>query len=308
MGQTEALINRVLKNSRHLRKWAQREGLEAYRLYDRDIPELPYAIDRYGDWLHVQLFEKQRMPDEDPTEALAAALEIPQQQIYLKRRQRQRGASQYEKLAENAPFFTIGERDLRFEVNMGRYLDSGLFLDHRNTRQMVRERAEGKRLLNLFAYTGSFSVYGAAGGAARTLSVDMSQTYQDWTRRNLALNGFTDPRRHQQICADVLQYLDDALNSNARFELIVLDPPSFSNSKRMRATFDIQRDHPWLLRKVLRLLTPDGELIFSTNRRGFTLDPSLLELARIEEITRLTVPLDFQRYAPHRCWRLTGAP
>jgi 23S rRNA (cytosine1962-C5)-methyltransferase len=304
MSQTQDLINRVLKNSRHLRKWARREGLEAFRLYDRDIPELPYAIDRYGDWLHVQLFEKKRPLEEDPREALAAALEIPLAQVCLKHRQRQRGAEQYEKLSEDAPSFSVRERDLLFEVNMGRYLDTGLFLDHRETRRMVREAAQGKSLLNLFAYTGSFTVYAAAGGAARTLTVDMSQTYQAWTRRNLWLNRLDDARRHQLLCADVLKFLDGALASGERFDLIVLDPPSFSNSKRMRDSFDIQRDHPGLLRKVLRLLAPRGELFFSTNRGGFKLDAGLSALARFEEISALTVPEDFRRYLPHRCWRV----
>lgn len=309
MSQTDALINRVLKNGRHLRKWAKREGLEAYRLYDRDIPELPYAIDLYGDWLHLQLFEGKR-PLEEPQiaahrEALSAAFEIPPDHIALKTRQRQRGSDQYQKLDEDAPFFSVRERDLLFEVNMRRYLDTGLFLDHRDTRRMVRERAEGKSLLNLFAYTGSFTVYAAAGGARRTLTVDMSQTYQAWTRRNLILNGLDGPKRHGLICTDVLKFIQDAPAAGERFDLIVLDPPSFSNSKRMQDAFDIQRDHPWLLRKTLRLLSPAGELFFSNNRRGFKLDPGLEGEAQFEEITSKTIPPDFQRYQPHRCWRIS---
>lgn len=308
MSQTEALVNRVLKNSRHLRKWAKREGLEAYRLYDRDIPELPYAIDRYGDWLHLQLFEGKR-PIEDAQiaehrAALAVALEVPLNQVALKLRRRQRGSDQYQKLAEGSPSFSVRERDLIFEVNMERYLDTGLFLDHRDTRRMVREQAQGKSLLNLFAYTGSFTLYAAAGGAVRTVTVDMSQTYQAWTRRNLALNGLDDPRRHGLICTDVLKFIQDAPASGERFDLIVLDPPSFSNSKRMQESFDIQRDHPWLLRKTLRLLNPGGTLYFSNNRRGFKLDPDLEGEASFEEITAKTLPLDFQRYQPHRCWRI----
>jgi 23S rRNA (cytosine1962-C5)-methyltransferase len=304
----EALVNRVLKNSRHLRKWAQREGLEAYRLYDRDIPELPYAIDCYGDWLHLQLFEGKRPLEEEETashqQALAEALQIPVQQTVLKYRRRQRGSDQYEKQNERAPFFTVMERGLRFEVNMGRYLDTGLFLDHRDTRQRIRQRAEHARLLNLFAYTGSFTVYAAAGGAEHTVTVDMSQTYQAWTRRNLHLNGFDDPKRHQLVCGDVLKYLEDARRAGERFDLIVLDPPSFSNSKRMQESFDIQRDHVLLLRKTVSLLAPDGELYFSNNRRGFKLDAALEQEVDFEEISRQTVPQDFQRYPPHRCWRV----
>ena len=303
--QTEALVNRVLKNSRHLRKWANREGLEAYRLYDRDIPELPYAIDRYGDWLHMQLFEGKR-PIEDSSidehrQAVAEALEISPGKIALKVRRRQRGSDQYQKLDVKSPFFTVIERGLKFEVNMGSYLDTGLFLDHRDTRKIVRERAKTKSMLNLFAYTGSFTVYAASGGAEHTVTVDMSQTYQNWTKRNLALNGFDNPKRHLLVCSDVFKFIAQC---RERFDLIVLDPPSFSNSKRMQDSFDIQRDHPELLHKTIRLLNPDGELFFSNNRRGFKLDSELESEAVFEEITAKTVPQDFKRYQPHRCWRI----
>ena len=307
---TDALVNRVDKNRRHLARWAQREGLEAYRLYDRDMPEFPLAIDRYADWLHVQVFERRR-PLTDPDlaairGALATGLDVPEPQVVIKLRLRQRGKSQYERLDDDAPSFTVAERGLRFEVNLRRYLDTGLFLDHRDTRQWVREHAAGRHFLNLFAYTGSFSVYAAAGGARRTVTVDMSHTYQAWTRRNLVHNAFDDPARHSLVQADVLAFLDRMRQTGARFDLVVLDPPSFSNSKRMRDTFDVQRDHVELLRRTTALLARDGELLFSNNRKGFRLDPAVSELADVEEITAQTVPQDFRRHAPHRCWRLRG--
>jgi 23S rRNA (cytosine1962-C5)-methyltransferase len=224
--------------------------------------------------------------------------------VVIKLRLRQRGKSQYERLVDDAPSFTVGERGLRFEVNLRRYLDTGLFLDHRDTRQWVREHAAGRTFLNLFAYTGSFSVYAAAGGARRTVTVDMSHTYQAWSRRNLAHNRLDDTERHSFVQADVLEFLDRMRQAGARFDLIVLDPPSFSNSKRMRETFDVQRDHVELLRRTLALLAPGGDLLFSNNRKGFRLDAQIAELADVDEITAQTVPQDFRRHAPHRCWRM----
>ena len=306
---TGALVNRVDKNQRHLARWAQREGLEAYRLYDRDMPEFPLAIDRYGDWLHVQVFERRRpLTDADLAAiraALATAFDMPEPQVVIKSRLRQRGKSQYERLDDDAPSFTVAERGLRFEVNLRRYLDTGLFLDHRDTRQWVREHAAGRTFLNLFAYTGSFTVYAAAGGARRSVTVDMSHTYQAWSRRNLVHNRLDDPDRHSFVQADVLAFLERMRGAGARFDLIVLDPPSFSNSKRMRETFDVQRDHVDLLRRTTALLSRDGELLFSNNRKGFRLDAQVCDLADVEEITARTVPQDFRRHAPHRCWRLT---
>jgi 23S rRNA (cytosine1962-C5)-methyltransferase len=305
----QALINRVAKNQRHLAKWARREGLEAYRLYDRDIPEFPFAIDRYGSWLHVQQFDRRReLPSElldDLPVRLAERFGLPASQVILKQRQRQRGTLQYEKTGRTAPSFTVRERGLRFEVNLGRYLDTGLFPDHRETRRWVGEHTAGKTLLNLFAYTGSFTVYAAAGNARRTVTVDMSRTYQDWSRRNLVHNRLDDRTRHHFVQADVLTFIERMAAEKARFDLVVLDPPSFSNSKRMQATFDVQRDHPDLLRKTLRLLAPGGTLVFSNNRQGFRLDPVIASLANVEEATHWTVPADFSRHQPHRCWLLS---
>lgn len=305
----DALLNRLDKNRRHLSKWARREGLEAYRIYDRDMPEFPLAVDLYGEALHVQVYDRKR-PLEDHQlatlrEALLQHFGLQPLQLALKTRKRQRGLAQYEKLAASAPSFKINERGHRFEVNLHRYLDTGLFLDHRQTRQLVGQHAHGRTLLNLFAYTGSFSVYAAAGGARRTVSVDMSRTYQAWSGRNLLHNGLSDTQRHRLVQSDARAFLSRMRYARARFDLIVLDPPSFSNSKRMQDTFDIQRDHLSLLRETLSLLAPEGELYFSTNRQGFRLDPAITELAQAEEITGLTVPTDFARHRPHRCWRFT---
>ena len=306
--EASALAHRLRKNARHLAPWARREELEAYRLYDRDIPEFPYAIDRYGEWLHAQLFAGKRpITDADIAahlKAMSAALEVPQDHIALKIRRRQRGYSQYEKLTDDGPSFTVRERGLRFEVNLLRYLDSGLFLDHRETRRLVAAEARDKRLLNLFAYTGSFTVYAACAGASATVTVDMSHTYQDWTARNLALNGISDSVKHRLVADDVMSWLGAATYARERYDLIVLDPPSFSNSKRMQDSFDVQRDQAPLLAATLRLLAPGGTLYFSNNRQGFKLDAEVAALARFEEITTRTVPKDFKRRTPHRCWRV----
>ena len=308
-GAAAALANRLRKTARHLTRWARREDLTAYRLYDRDMPEFPYAIDCYGEWLHVQLFAGKRpLTDADISshlQAISSALEIPQEHIALKLRQRQRGSSQYQKLAEDGPSFTVRERGLHFEVNLARYLDSGLFLDHRETRRLVGSQAAGRRVLNLFAYTGSFTVYAARGGAAATVTVDMSHTYQAWTARNLKLNDIAASEQHRLVTQDVMTWLGAACYGRERYDLIVLDPPSFSNSKRMHDSFDIQRDQAPLLAATLRLLAPGGAVYFSTNRQGFKLDVEPAAMAHFEDISGRTIPADFQRRPPHRCWRVT---
>lgn len=305
--QLDAFSNRLRKNQRHWSKWARRRGIGCYRLYDRDIPEFPLAIDWYEGELHAQVFARKGQEPLDEAqeqaigEAIQEALEIPAEALAFKTRQRQRGLAQYEKTGQQGRPRVINEDGLKFEVDLHSYLDTGLFLDHRETRALIRQRAEGRRMLNLFAYTGSFSVYAAAGGALTTTSVDLSNTYQAWTRRNLALNGFSD-EEHQLVRADVFEYLDQALRERRLFGLIVLDPPSFSNSKKMQEILDVQRDHRRLIEASLELLTPNGELYFSSNRRRFKLDPELEALPGAEEITRQTLPDDFKRHPAHRCW------
>ena len=304
-GGAEMFANRLRKNLKNLGRWARQSGTFCYRLYDADLPEYAVAVDLYqGEklWVHVQEYEAPATVDPVKAEtrlieALAgipAVLEIPPDQVFLKVRRRQKGSAQYEKQSASGKFHEVEEGGLRFEVNFEDYLDTGLFLDHRLTRALIRERANGKSFLNLFAYTGTASVYAASGGAASTTTVDMSRTYLDWAARNLALNGFGGDR-HELIQADCIEWLLDAVESNWRYDLIFLDPPTFSTSKRMKATLDIQRDHVDLIRDCLDLLTPEGLLVFSTNHRKFRLDTAALADCRIEDISRKTLPKDFER-------------
>ena len=231
--------NRLSKNHRHLAKWAKRQDTECYRLYDRDIPEFPVIVDVYGASAHIQEVDTGWQIDEDShaawldaiRQAVAEVLAIAVDDIALKTRRRQKGLAQYEKTGETGRERIVSETGRRFIVNLEAYLDTGLFLDHRNTRRVVGEHAAGKRFLNLFAYTGSFTVYAATGGAISSVTVDLSNTYQDWSRRNFELNGL-DLSRHSLVRADVFRYLQDAAAAGERFDLIVMDPPSFSNSKK----------------------------------------------------------------------------
>jgi len=293
--------NRLRKNHRHWGKWARRRGISCYRIYDRDIPEFPLLVDWYEGRVHAQTYLRSNveMSEQELTPVLCEVLEITPEQLAFKSRQQQKGSSQYEKIGRYRRPFNVQEAGLIFEVDLHSYLDTGLFLDHRITRSMVLERSDGRRLLNLFAYTGSFSVYAAAGGAEGSVTVDLSNTYQDWSRRNFKLNQM-DESQHQLVREDVFKYLYLAQKNQERFDLIMLDPPSFSNSKRMRDTLDIQRDHPKLLEGCVQLLNPGGEIIFSNNLRKFRIDPAIGEHG--EEITNKTVPEDFKRHKAHRCW------
>ncbi|MGZ8243057.1 bifunctional 23S rRNA (guanine(2069)-N(7))-methyltransferase RlmK/23S rRNA (guanine(2445)-N(2))-methyltransferase RlmL [Methylomagnum sp.] len=312
-GGAEMFANRLRKNLKNLGGWARKSGVSCYRLYDADLPEYAVAVDVYqGEqlWVHVQEYEAPSSIDPAKAESrliealagLPAVLEIPPAQIFLKVRRRQKGAAQYEKQSESGRFYQVEEGGLKFWVNFEDYLDTGLFLDHRITRQLLRERAEGKSFLNLFAYTGSGTVYAAKGGAASTTTVDMSRTYLDWAQRNLDLNGLRG-NRHELIQADCLDWLDEAVDGAWRYDLIFLDPPTFSTSKRMRGTLDIQRDHVGLIRRCVSLLAPGGTLVFSTNHRKFKLDMEALADLKIEDVSRKTIPKDFERNARiHYCW------
>ena len=234
--------------------------------------------------------------------ALPAVLELPPENVFLKTRQRQKGASQYQKFAAQGRFHEVREGPARFWVNFTDYLDTGLFLDHRLTRRLIGELAAGQRFLNLFGYTGTASVWAALGGATRTTTVDLSATYLDWARRNFGLNGLHGPK-HALVRADCRQWLAQARDS---YDLIFLDPPTFSNSKRMDGILDLQRDHVALLRQTARLLTPDGVLLFSTNQRNFRLDRAGLPELAFEDWSRRTLPPDFARDPKiHRCWRIS---
>jgi 23S rRNA (cytosine1962-C5)-methyltransferase len=302
--------NRIAKNARHWGKWARRRGIECYRVYDRDIPEFAFALDVYGERAHLQ--EYRRTAEEPGLEhegwlravqaAAAEGLGLAGQRVVLKRRVQRRAGEQHEKTGSRGEDFVVHEGGHRFLVNLEAYLDTGLFLDHRNARAMVEAEARGRRFLNLFCYTGSFTVYAVAGGAASSVSVDLSNTYLRWAQRNFTLNGIGGPA-HAVERADVLQWLDDAAASQRRFDLIVLDPPAFSTSKSMSATLDVQRDHAMLLASCSRLLGRGGVLYFSTNLRGFALEPAVTGGLTGQEISERTVPEDFRNRRIHRCWR-----
>lgn len=303
--QAEMLCNRVRKSVKHLRKWARREQVSCYRVYDRDIPEIPLAVDWYDGRLHVAEYARADEPRPDWVEGLAAAvaatLDVPATRVFVKHRQRQRGASQYE-AAGGGERFVVSEGGLRFYVNLSDYIDTGLFLDHRPLRARLRAEARGKRVLNLFCYTAAFTVYAAAGGASSSLSIDLSNTYLDWAADNFALNE-VEPSRHRLLRDDVQRFVA-APGPVEPFDLAIVDPPTFSNSKRMTDVLDVQRDHAALINGTLRLLRPGGYLYFSTNHRRFKLDVAALASADITDISAATIPPDFRNDKIHRCWRI----
>jgi 23S rRNA (cytosine1962-C5)-methyltransferase len=308
------LINRLSKVYKHMRKLARKQGVSCYRVYDHDLPEFPLCIEFYGDKLYVAEYKRRHgMSDEEHDSwmdeslgIISELLGVEKQNIFLKLRQRKPGRlGQYQKYNEQQHEFVVSENGLQFFVNLSDYLDTGLFIDHRLTRQMVREQSAGKRVLNLFAYTGSFSVYAAAGGASYVETVDLSKTYLAWAERNLQLNGFSDPARYKTVHADVLQYLTTL--SAGSFDLIVMDPPTFSNSKRMEDFLDIQRDHVRLINQCLEMLKPGGTLYFSTNMRSFQLQTHSLRSQQVKDITRATTPFDFEGKLFRWCYRIEKA-
>ncbi len=312
--QGEMLCNRVRKNRKQLRKWSEREGVHCYRLYDRDIPEIPLVIDWYQGRLHVAEFQKKDVGSSLRGEAwmksvlgpTASALQVEPDKIYYKVRDRQRGQSQYQSKGATYNRFEVTEAGHRFLVNLVDYLDTGLFLDHRRTRAMVASECEGKALLNLFCYTGSFSVYAAAAGAATTLGIDLSGTYLDWARANFDLNEL-DRKRNRLRRGDVMTELAELAKTGERFDLAVVDPPTFSNSKSLEGVFDVQRDHISLLTAVHKLLAAGGVVYFSTNHRRFRLDTDALAANyEFAEISQKTLPLDYRNKQIHRCWRLSA--
>jgi 23S rRNA (cytosine1962-C5)-methyltransferase len=303
--------NRLAKVNRHLSRQASRQGISCYRVYDRDLPEFPLIIDRYEDRVqvaeyrsHHNLTDEQHAAWLDGSLAVVEnALGVPAERIYLKERKRKAGREdQYVREDDSGEFFTVREGGLRFLVNLSDYLDTGLFPDHRITRSMVRDAARGRRVLNLFCYTGAFSVYAAAGGAEEVVSVDMSNTYLEWARRNMALNGFTDLSKYVYVRADVLQYLPSL--PQGYFDLVVLDPPTFSNSKKMQDFLDILEDHVFLINTVLEKMQPGGSLYFSTNARHFVMDKAAIHAASIRDITAATTPFDFAGKLRRWCYVL----
>lgn len=319
--QQEMLENRLRKRQRHLARWAKREGTNAYRLYDRDIPEIPLAVDWYAGRLYIAGYARGGKEANDDKayeeaseneerwlgamrEAAAAALDVKLEDTALKRRERKRGTSQYEREARTGRRFVVEEGGHRFYVNLWDYLDTGLFLDHRKTRALVAGECVGKRFLNLFSYTGSFGVYAAAAGASSVTQVDLSKTYLDWARDNLLLNELP-LESHDLVHEDTLRFLIRAADEGRRFDVVVVDPPTFSNSKRMEGTFDVRRDHAHLLAATRRVLAPGGVVWFATNARGFRLEEEAgASFARVDDVTERTRSLDFAGRHSHRAWRL----
>ncbi|MDH5423806.1 MAG: bifunctional 23S rRNA (guanine(2069)-N(7))-methyltransferase RlmK/23S rRNA (guanine(2445)-N(2))-methyltransferase RlmL [Gammaproteobacteria bacterium] len=303
--------NRLQKNLKHLKKWARRNNISCYRVYDADIPEFAFAIDIYNDHYHVQEYQAPGQIELSKVKKRQLEMQCVVKDVtgddgsnlVFKTRARQRGVAQYEKQRQDKEFFTVNESGLLFDVNLTDYLDTGLFLDHRLVRQLIREESNDKRVLNLFAYTGTASVYAAAGGARSISTVDMSNTYLNWAKRNFKLNNF-DSREFQFIHADCIQWLKE---NKKKFDLIFLDPPTFSNSKRMESSFDIQRDHLFLIKACMASLEKGGVLIFSNNMKSFKLDKEALTDRgfTVQDITKATMPEDFNRpKAIHHCWRI----
>ncbi|MDH3712460.1 MAG: bifunctional 23S rRNA (guanine(2069)-N(7))-methyltransferase RlmK/23S rRNA (guanine(2445)-N(2))-methyltransferase RlmL [Gammaproteobacteria bacterium] len=310
----DAFGNRLRKNMKHLRRWARRENIDCYRLYDADIPEYAFAIDYFGGELPQVQVQEYAAPDSVVAAQAAARralvmsttgalLALPDAQLHYKMRRRQRGSEQYRRHAGERRFDIVDEHGLRFYVNFHDYLDTGLFLHHRLTRRRIHASVAGRSFLNLFAYTGAATVCAAAGSASSTTSVDLSQTYLNWADDNLALNDLTS-ESNSLLRADCLAWIADAARDTQRWDYIFLDPPSFSNSKSMRTTLDIQRDHVALLHAVSGLLAPQGVLLFATNKRRFKLDAKLADHFVIRDLTVPTTPPDFARRPAHRCWEI----
>lgn len=326
--QAVLLANRLEKRYKHLRKWARRTGVSCWRLYDRDIPEIPLAVDIYEEagsgnrYLHIALYERPYDKPEEAERAWMAAMKeaasdvlgIPAHRVYAKIRKRQRGEdAQYERVASSGGRITVMEGGSKFLVNLSDYLDTGIFLDHRSARLMVRAESAGKRVLNLFCYTGAFSVHAASGGAAAVTSVDLSKTYLSWAAENLALNGFDPAADGRWACvhADVKAFLAQARRADEKWDLIVCDPPTFSNSKRAADILDINRDWAELCRSCLALLSPGGTLYFSTNSRSLKFDADLIggRYARgdvtVQDLSEASIPEDFRDRRIHRLWKFT---
>ncbi|EKL1163166.1 bifunctional 23S rRNA (guanine(2069)-N(7))-methyltransferase RlmK/23S rRNA (guanine(2445)-N(2))-methyltransferase RlmL [Klebsiella pneumoniae] len=310
----EDFANRLRKNLKKFEKWARQEGIECYRLYDADLPEYNVAIDRYADWVVVQEYAPPKTVDAhkarqrlfDIIAATIAVLDMAPNKLVLKTRERQKGKNQYQKMAEKGDFIEVQEYNARLWVNLTDYLDTGLFLDHRIARRMLGQMSKGKDFLNLFSYTGSASVHAGLGGARSTTTVDMSRTYLEWAERNLRLNGLTG-RAHRLMQADVLGWLRE---STEQFDLIFIDPPTFSNSKRMEDAFDVQRDHIRLMTDLKRLLRKGGTIMFSNNKRGFRMDHDGLAALglKAQEISQKTLSQGFARNRQiHNCWLITAA-
>jgi 23S rRNA (cytosine1962-C5)-methyltransferase len=301
--------NRLTKVFRHLSKQAKRLGASCYRVYDHDLPEFPFCIELYGDKLYMAEYKRRHGMTEEEHDGwiensiavVSEVLTVSKENIFLKLRQRKPGRlGQYQKFDKVKHEFVIEENQLKFIVNLSDYLDTGLFLDHRITRQMLKEHCKGKKVLNLFAYTGSFSVYAAAGGAVEVVTVDLSNTYLNWAKKNMELNGFIDQEKYKYLQVDVKQYLKTI--DPGYFDIIIMDPPTFSNSKKMSDFLDIQRDHVELIKDCLSGLKSGGSLYFSSNFRKFILDKEKLTPSEIKDMTKTTTSFDFEGKNFRQCF------
>ncbi len=310
--KTSMLGNRIRKNYRHVRKWAKRTCTDAFRIYDWEIGRYPLAIDFYAGRFCVQYFSRDRDCHEPPAELEAETTKVltsifgaDPDSIFWRSRIKRAKMQQYEKTGESGEFFTVHEYGVKFRINLTDYLDTGLFLDHRETRRYIASVASGKRMLNLFAYTCSFSVHAAVAGATFTKSVDMSNTYTDWGKENFLLNGIS-LKNNPIIRADCLKFFDEEIRTGAKYDLIVIDPPTISRSKKMDQMFDVQLDYIFLISKALKLLAPGGAIYFSTNSRKFVFDETQFPNCAILDVSDKTIPIDFHDPKIHRCWKITG--
>ncbi|MFT5699443.1 MAG: 23S rRNA (guanine2445-N2)-methyltransferase / 23S rRNA (guanine2069-N7)-methyltransferase [Desulforhopalus sp.] len=301
--------NRLLKNMKKMQKWADREQVDCYRIYHSDLPEYNFSIDLYSKWIHVQEYAAPKTVEAELSasrlrhglEVIRDVLGVRSNRIFVKRRERQKGSSQYEKRDSKKKMYEVREGPCSLLVNFTDYLDTGLFLDHRPVRQKIYNEAKGKRFLNLFAYTGTATVQAAMGGAVSTMTVDLSSTYLDWARLNLAVNGFSEVK-HRVEQADCAEWLGA---SHSKFDLIFMDPPTFSNTKKDNRVFDVQKDHLQLIELAMTRLETEGLLLFSTNFRKFKLDEEVLAIYDVKEITDQTIPFDFSRNKKiHKCWEI----
>jgi 23S rRNA (guanine2445-N2)-methyltransferase / 23S rRNA (guanine2069-N7)-methyltransferase len=301
--------NRLRKNLKQILKWASQEEVACFRIYDSDIPEYNLAVDLYETLVHVQEYAPPKTVDPEKAsgrvkqavQVIQDVLGIKRNRIFLKRRQKQKGRAQYQKQADRSRLYEVREGRCRFLVNLTDYLDTGLFLDLRILRSMIQAKAEGRRFLNLFGYTGAATVHAAMGGAKTTTMVDLSPVYIDWARSNLALNGFGS-KNHKMVRADCMAWLSKARN---QYDLIFADPPTFSNTRSLKRVFDVQQEHAELIRLAMRRLAPEGLLIFSTNFKRFKIDLEALSGYDIRDISRMTIPRDFKRHPRiHQCWEV----
>ena len=308
----QMVANRIKKNQKRLKPWLKQQDIMCYRVYDADLPEYSVAVDVYDD--HVQVAEyappksiplhkaQQRLAD--AIDGVKLAFDLPEERLHIKQRARQTGVKQYNRMDEQGNSFVVKEGELNIQVNLTDYLDTGLFLDHRPIRRWIGKHAQGKSFLNLFCYTGVASLHAAAGGAQDTTSVDMSATYLNWAGENFKLNDLNS-ELNRFVRADCMQWLQQQADKSAPqgFDIIFMDPPSFSNSKKMEGVLDIQRDHSQMIQHAMTLLKPDGLLIFSNNLRSFKLDEDALQDYAFKEVSQWTVPKDFERRKNiHKCW------